>query len=138
MEKSMRTHKEEQRKREAEQRALELLRREEQEEEEAFERKREEETYLLAELDWDVEDELQQELLIAERDAKQDKFEMEDDLEEELLRVGYDMVDFQPSPPALSAYGAGGLEQEPGACVASQETDYGDLDVTVEDLDDYL
>ncbi|KAH8902921.1 hypothetical protein BR93DRAFT_972257 [Coniochaeta sp. PMI_546] len=168
MEKSMRTHREEQRRREAEQRALELLRQEvsqaegddEQEDVEekndeveddaaALRKVREveedEEVDLLDELGWDIETEMEEQLLIEEREDKReatrDIFELEDDLDEELLAAEYDMVDIQPPPCVLLGPGAAGFEQEEpgaGAVVASQETDYGDLDVTVEDLGDYL
>ncbi|OIW22743.1 hypothetical protein CONLIGDRAFT_148050 [Coniochaeta ligniaria NRRL 30616] len=196
MEKSMRTHKEELRKREAEQRALELLRQEiaedeaekralelqqalellrggiaedeacHTEEEDAgdgeedesdeekdevtrwFEmiekklRKQEAEEYerdVLA--DWNAEHQYDADRQASQdaRDAADEKaFDLDDDVEEELLATGYALLEVHPPAPVPSEHGTCGLVREQTTCVASQETDYGDLDVTVEDLDDYL
>jgi hypothetical protein len=162
MEKSMRTHREEQRKREAEQRALELRRLEEEasragEEEDEYDgalastqkieeallqcEQEEYERELLA--DWNAEHQYEADGLAAEEardaaDVDMDTFDLEPDLEIELLKAEYDVADVRPPAPVLSGDGHGGLKEEPKTWVASQETDYGDLDVTAEDLDDYL
>jgi hypothetical protein len=168
MEKSMRTHREEQRKREAEQRALELRRLEEEasharEEEDGEEEEDEydyelpstqkiEEALLQCEqeeyerevlADWNAEHQYDADGQAAEEardaaDVDMDTFDLEPDLEIELLKAEYDVAEVMPPAPALSGDVHGGLKEEPKAWVASQETDYGDLDVTAEDLDDYL
>ena len=65
---------------------------------------------------------------------KAEVFDMEADLEEELLGMG----EAQAGSTILPGRDSRATEQKPRDCVASQETDYGDLDVTVEDLDDYF
>lgn len=165
MEKSMRTHKEEERRREAEQRALQLLRREEQEDvgdeeehEEAEEHEDAEENedlaeairvaheqqydYLLDELADDVEAEMQELLRFEERDAEEDDqadmFDLDDDIAEELLAAEYDSVRGSSPPLLPMGHGSSRPAEELRVCAASQETDYGDLDVSFEDLDEYF
>lgn len=164
MEKSMRTHKEEQRRREAEQRALQLLRREEQEdvddsatdederaeehegqedaEETLCNAREQQENYLLDELADDVEAEMQELLRFEERDAKEDVqrdiFELDDDIAEELLAAEYDLVRDSSRPLLPMGHGPTTPAEESRVCAASQETDYGDLDVSFEDLDEYF
>jgi hypothetical protein len=65
-----------------------------------------------------------------------DAFDLEPDLEQELLRAEYDMetTAVQVVGPAVRS----GTKEQQSACGASQETDYGDLDVSLEDLDSYI
>lgn len=162
----MRTHREEQRRREAERRALDLRRREEEERcgREAElraadgrgrdgERRgrcvdagglglsggedvigKEDDAEVLA--DWNADRPESQDA----RDAaaeQLDPFDLDQDLEQELLDAEL-TVDIKS--PAHLAVGdiQDKLEKDPKTWVASQETDYGDLDVTVEELDDFL
>jgi hypothetical protein len=146
MEKSMRTHKEEQRKRQAEEQVRELARRKEQEAEKNRQILREqEEIQLLAQLAEAVDDDEDMNLPEADGEA----FKMDADIEAELLEMDCDLVDVPSATrePCTSGSrdtedvprtGLDDLEERARTCIASQETDYGDLDVTIEDLDQYF
>jgi pyruvate-formate lyase len=150
MEKSMRTHKEEERKRQAEEQVRELARRKEQEAENNRQILREqEEIQLLAQLAEAVDDE--EDLNLPEADGE--TFKMDADIEAELLEMDCDLVDVPSATREPRASGGrdteghqavvpptglDNVEERARTCMASQETDYGDLDVTIEDLDEYF
>lgn len=70
-------------------------------------------------------------------DEDLEAFDLDQDLEQALLRAEYDVAGVRTPVPKLSEHGHEGMRLGP-RLAASQETDYGDLDVTVEDLDEYL
>ncbi|KAB5559514.1 hypothetical protein GE09DRAFT_1220196 [Coniochaeta sp. 2T2.1] len=63
--------------------------------------------------------------------VKEDPYDLDADFEE-LLGAEFDLVDV--NPPTCSDH----VKKEAKVFMASQETDYGDMDVTLEDLDDFL
>ena len=168
----MRTHREEQRRREAERRALELRRREDEErrkrehevraregrgleEEQSESRAGASELCLSGEEDV-LSKEVEVEVVVdcspehrydtdrlASRDAPNapleelEPFDLDKDLEQELLEAELTVDIKVPGHLAVRDV-QDKLEKEPKTWVASQETDYGDLDVTVEELDDFL